>query len=79
MFAQVLKKSITDWMREYGVSLKKPNKRFAIKQEDRIQRLIEYLKNVWRIRKYFLHHYGIDPPIINGDQIRHKTWDFTFD
>ena len=69
MFAQVFKKSITAWMREYGVSLKKPNKRYAIKQEDRIQRLAEYLKNIWRIRKYFLHHYKIDPPIINGDQM----------
>ena len=69
MFAQALKKSITDWMREYGVSFKKPNKRYAIKQEDRIQRLTEYLKNVWRIRKYFLEHYDIDPPIINGDQM----------
>ena len=56
-------------MTEYGVSLRKPNKRFAIKQEDRIERILEYLKNIWRIRKFFLDNYGIDPPIINGDQM----------
>ena len=56
-------------MSEYEVSLRKPNKRFAIKQDDRIERILEYLKNVWRIRKFFLDNYGIDPPIINGDQM----------
>ena len=51
------------------MSLKKPNKRFAIKQDERIQRLLEYLQNIWRIRKFFLDNYGVDPPIINGDQM----------
>ena len=43
--------------------------RFAIKQEDRIQRLEEYLKNVIRVRKFFWDKFRINPPIINGDQM----------
>ena len=27
------------------------------------------MKNVWRIRRYFIEKYGADPPIINGDQM----------
>ena len=57
------------WMKEYGVSLKQPNKRFSIKQEDRKERILEYLKNILRIRYFFIHHYKVDPPIINGDQM----------
>ena len=43
--------------------------RFAIKQNDRIERIQEYLKNILRIRKFFIDTFGIDPPIINGDQV----------
>ena len=60
---------IQGWMKEYEVSLLRPNKRFSIKQEDRVIRLLEYLKNIMRIRKFFLDNYKIDPPIINGDQM----------
>ena len=60
---------IQDWMREYEVSLRKPNKRFAIKYEDRVIRIEDYLQNIWSVRKYFLDTYGIDPTIINGDQM----------
>ena len=60
---------ISDWMKEYGVSLKKPNKRFSISQVDRVERLEEYLKNIMRLRIYFHKHFGVDPPIINGDQM----------
>ena len=56
-------------MKEYNVSLRKPNKRFAIKNEDRVIRIKYYLKNIWTARKYFLETYGVDPPIINGDQM----------
>ena len=42
---------IRDWMKEYNVSLQKPNKRFAINQQDRVERLLEYLKNIMRIRR----------------------------
>ena len=37
---------IQDWMKEYNVSLRKPNKRFAIKNEDRIIRIKDYLQNI---------------------------------
>ena len=60
---------IQDLMKEYNVSLRKPNKRFAIKNEDRIIRIKDYFQNIWTVRKYFLDTYGVDPPIINGDQV----------
>ena len=56
-------------MKEYNVSLRKSNQRFAIKNEDRIIRIKDYLHNIWTVRKYFLDTYGVDPPIINGDQM----------
>ena len=57
------------WMEEYQVSLRMPNKRFSIKQDDRIERIQEYLKNVWRIRIFFIKKFGVDPPVYNGDQM----------
>ena len=54
---------------EYGVSLRKPNKRYSIKKEDLVERLEDYLKNVWSVRIYFIEKYKVDPPIINGDQM----------
>ena len=57
------------WESEYGISLRKPNKRYSIKKEDLVERLQDYFKNVWIIRRYFLETYGVDPPIINGDQM----------
>ena len=60
---------IKDWEKEYGLSFRKPNKRFAIKKEDLVIRLEDYLKNVWTVRRLFLEKYSIDPPIINGDQM----------
>ena len=56
-------------MNEFGVSLRKANKRFQIKQADREERVAESLKNVWTVRKYFIENYGVDPQVINGDQI----------
>ena len=60
---------IQDWMKEYNVSFRKPNKKYAIKKEDRIIRIKGYLKNIWTVRKYFINKYGVDPPVINGDQM----------
>ena len=60
---------IKGWMSEYGVSLRHPNKRFQIRQADREERVADYLKNIWTVRKFFLENYGVDPPIINGYQI----------
>ena len=57
------------WMREFGVSLKTPNKRFQIKQADRVERICEYIKNIWMVRKYYIDNFNVDPPIINGDQM----------
>ena len=52
---------IQDWMKEYNVSLRKPTKRFAIKNEDRIIRIKDYLQNIWTVRKYFFGHLRCRP------------------
>ena len=57
------------WMKEFGVSLRKPNKRFAISQEDRVERIEEYIMNILIIRKFFWDKFGIIIPIYNGDQM----------
>ena len=44
-------------------------KRFAIKQEDRKERMIEFYKNMWRVIKFYLVNHGHLPLIINGDQM----------
>ena len=56
---------IQDWMKEYNVSLRKPNKKYANKEEDQIIRIKDYLKNIWTVRKYYIDKYGADPPVIN--------------
>ena len=59
---------VKEWKQEYGISLREPNKKYSIKKEDLVQRLQDYLKNVWRVR-FFIEKYGFDPPVINGDQM----------
>ena len=51
---------------EYGVSL---SKRYSIKKEDLVERLSDYLKNVWEIRRFSIEKYNVDPPITNGEQM----------
>ena len=46
--------------------VRKPNKRFFISKEDCIIRVKDYICNV---RRFFLKKYGVDPPVINGDQM----------
>ena len=60
---------IKGWENECGISLRKPNKRFFIKKSDLIERLQDYLRNIWTLRRFFVEKYGVDPPIINGDQM----------
>ena len=60
---------IRDWMSEYNVSARKPNKRYSSKMEHRMVRIQDHLKNIMMVRKYFLDTYGIGPPIINGEQM----------
>ena len=56
-------------MKEYNVSFRKPNKKYAIKKEDRITRIKDYLKTIWTVRKYFIDKYEVVPPAINGHQM----------
>ena len=56
-------------MRQYRVSLKRPNKRYAVPQAVRKERIIQLLKNVWRLRFYVLQRYGVEPVIWGGDQM----------
>ena len=60
---------IQKWMKEYNVSFLKPNKRFAISQENRTLRIVEFIKNVMKVRYYFLINFKKEPIIINGDQM----------
>ena len=39
---------IQDWMKQYNVSLRKPNKKYTIKKEDRIIQIKGYLKTFGR-------------------------------
>ena len=57
---------IKGWMNEYRVSL---NKRYTISATDRKDRIIELLKNVWRLRYWFSSKFGKEITVINGDQI----------
>ena len=57
------------WENEYGVSLKRPNKRYSIKREDLLIRLCDYLQIIWTVRRLFIEKCEVDPPIINGDQM----------
>ena len=50
------------------VSLKKPNKRFTVSHEYRIQRSLEYLQNVWRVKYLFNKNFNTEPKIYNEDQ-----------
>ena len=59
---------VKEWEQEYGISLRKPNKKYSIKKEDLVECLQDYLKNVWRVR-LFIEKYGVDLPVINGDQM----------
>ena len=60
---------IKGWEQEYGISLRKPNKRYSISKENCIVRVQDYLKNIWSLRYYFIKTFGVDPPIINGDHM----------
>ena len=60
---------IKGWETEYGVSLRKPNKWYSISKGDYIIQVQDYLKNIWSLRYYFIKTFGVDPPIINGDQM----------
>ena len=60
---------IKEWQQEYAISIRKPNKKYSIKKEDLVERLQDYFRNVWRVRRFFIEKYGIDPPVINGNQM----------
>ena len=47
-------------MKEYNVSLRKSNKKYAIKKEDRIIRIKDYFENIWTGKKVFYDKYGVD-------------------
>ena len=49
--------------------LRKPNKWYLISKEDCIIRVQNYLKNICSLRYYFIKTFGVDPPILNGDQM----------
>ena len=60
---------IKEWQDEYGVSFRKPNKRFCIKKDDLVTRIEDYLQNVLTVQNFFIKKYSINSPVINGDQM----------
>ena len=60
---------IQNWMSEYRVSLRHPNKQFQINQTDRVERVADYLNTIWTVWKFFLDNYGVDQPLTIGDQM----------
>ena len=61
-------KWINQWMREYGVSLLKPNKRFSVSAADRKKRITDFVKSIIRVRHFYKERHGVEPEIINIDQ-----------
>lgn len=57
------------WCKQFGISLKKPNKRYALSYDERKIRIIDMVKNVWTARLYFLKKFGREPVIWGGDQM----------
>ena len=49
--------------------LRKPNKRFSIKEEDLVTRTEDHLQNVWTVQNLLIKKYGINPPVVKGDQM----------
>lgn len=61
---------IRSWMEEYRISLRHPNKRFSISMAVRKERMVQFVKNILRVRIYFEKKLNIkDVPVINGDQM----------
>ena len=60
---------VKHWEAEYGVSLNKPGKHYALSYDDLCIQLKDYLKNVWTVRNLFQVTYRVNPPVINGDQM----------
>ena len=56
-------------MEEYRVSLKHPNKRYALPQADCKRRIVQFIKNVWRVRHFFYKKFEKDPSVVSGDQM----------
>ena len=56
-------------IRQIDVSLKKPNKRYKVSQEVQKLRIFQVLKNVWRVRWYFLQKFDMEPMILGSDQM----------
>ena len=46
------------------MSLLKPNKRFSVSHADRKKRIVDFLKNIIRVRHYFQSKFKKEPEII---------------
>ena len=55
--------------KEYNISLKHPNKRFSITQNEWKERVINFLKNIWTTRYWFVKKYNIEQIIKKADQM----------
>ena len=57
------------WKTLYRVSLRNPNKRIALPRDVRERRILDALKNIYRIRYYFKEKHNVDIPILSGEQM----------
>ncbi len=59
---------IREWMREYRVSLRQPNRKWKVPRDVLVQRLETFWSNVFRVRQLCLLAHGHEPIFENFDQ-----------
>ena len=60
---------ISGWMKEYQVSLRHANKRFSLSLVVRKERMLQFTKNVLRVRIWFHRKLGVDIGVTGMDQM----------
>ena len=60
---------VSDFCKEYRLSLKKPNKRFKLDYVTRKRRIVQFIQNILRIRVFFMKTYKTDIVIWSSDQM----------
>ena len=57
------------WCKEFGISIRKPNKKYTISKETMKRRVVQFLKDVWTVRHFFNVKYNKEPVIFGADQM----------
>ena len=69
--SKVIKQVKSDQEIDKQVDVKSTESHFGnnVSQDIWKERIIQFLKNVWRTHYWWLHKYKIDPPILSADQM----------